>query len=97
MFHKPLLQEIVKDFSALNSHIDLIIQFVRDITHVVRSNDVNVIQRFPTTVNVETVDFKLFINVRSITLKYGTKTQFNIILFTLFIHMRQILHIESGE
>jgi hypothetical protein len=80
------LQELTTAFFDLNSYINSIIRSVRDASHVVRHNDVDAINLshlFPiqiarlTIVNVEMIDFIPFINLRSLTLKYGTRAQFD--------------------
>jgi hypothetical protein len=98
-------QEIVTAFSALNSHIDLIIRSMRDVTHAVKYNNanaINLLQLLPACighliiVNVEMIDFTSFINLRSLTLKYGTQRQFDTIR-PQYLPMLEILHIKGSE
>ncbi|CAF3918142.1 unnamed protein product [Rotaria sp. Silwood2] len=97
------LQEIVTAFSGLNSYIDSVIQSVIGASHVVRYSDaeaINSLHFFPTQiirliiVNVEIADFTALINLRSLTLKYGTQEQFNSIRPQYF-PMLEILHIKG--
>jgi hypothetical protein len=99
------LEEVSAAFSGLNSRIDSVIQLVRDAKHVVKYNDVeaiNLLQLFSTlisrlvVINVEMVDFSSLINLRSLTLKYGTQIQFDSIDAQHF-PMLEILHIRGNE
>ncbi len=99
------LQELVTTFSGLNTNIDSIIQLVRTANHVVRFNDINAIHllhSFPTQiarltiVNAETIDLTPLINLRSLTLKYGTETQFASIRPENF-PLLEILHIRGNQ
>ncbi|CAF4019717.1 unnamed protein product [Rotaria sordida] len=95
------LRELVKAFSGLNSYIDLIIESMTDIKHVVTYNDVNAIillQLRPTQighlviVHAEKVDFTSLINLRSLKLNFGTCAQFDSIRPKYF-PILEILHI----
>jgi len=97
------LRELITALFGLNSHINAIIRSVRGTSHVVRYNDVDAIkllQLFPiqighlTIVNIEMIDFPSLINLRSLTLKYGTQIQFDNIRPQHF-PMLEILHIKG--
>jgi hypothetical protein len=99
------LEELFKAFSGLNSHIDSVIRLVRGASHVVKYNDVeaiNLLQLFSAkisrlvVINVEMVDFTSLINLRSLTLKYGTEKQYDSIRPQYF-PMLEILHIQGNE
>jgi hypothetical protein len=99
------LQELLTAFSGLNSYIDSVIRLVRNVSHVVRHNDIdgmNLLQSFPTNivrlviVNFEIIDFTSLINLRSLTLKYGTETQFDSIRPQYF-PLLEILHIKGNK
>jgi hypothetical protein len=103
IFASLSLQEIVTAFYALNSHIDSIIRSMRNVSYIVRFNDVdglNVLQLFPASIghlmitNVETIDFTSFINLRSLKLRYGTQRQFNTIR-PQYLPMLEILYIKG--
>jgi hypothetical protein len=81
-------RELIKAFFGLNSYINSVIQLVRSASYEIDSNNVdaiNLLQLFPSqtgrliVANVEMVDFTSLNNLRSLTLKYGTHAQFNII------------------
>ena len=97
------LRELVATFSGLNTHFDSIVRFVRDGIHTVAYNnldDINLLQLFPTQIarlrvaNVETVDFSSLVNLRALTLKYGTNVQFDSVRPQHF-PMLEILHVEG--
>ena len=99
------LRELFTAFSGLNSHIDSVIRLVRDASLLVKYNDieaVNLLQLFSdkisrlVVVNVEMGDFTSLINLRSLTLKYGTEKQFDSIRPQYF-PMLEILHIRGNE
>jgi hypothetical protein len=80
------LEEIVTSFFGLNSCIDSIIRSVRNANHVVSYNDnkaVHLLHLFPTQIGrlivtrAPLVDFTSVINLRSLTMKYGTFAQFD--------------------
>ena len=86
IFVSLTLNKISTAFSGLNSHIDSIIRSVRTATHTVTYNDdkaVKLVQSFPVQINrlilthSPIVDFTPLINLRSLTLKYGTLAQFD--------------------
>jgi hypothetical protein len=95
------LQELIKAFFGLNSHIDSIIRLLRSASHTINCNNndaINLLHLFSAQisrlviVDAETVDFTSFINLRSLTLKYGTHAQFNSIRPQYF-PMLEILHV----
>ncbi|CAF4208617.1 unnamed protein product, partial [Adineta steineri] len=97
------LQQLVTSFSGLNFYIDSIIQSVRGKNHGIRYNDTDamkLLQLFPTLidrlviVNADMIDLKSLINLRSLTLEYGTKAQLNTIRPHYFPKL-QILHIKA--
>ncbi len=99
------LRELVTAFFGLNSYINSVIQSVRGITYLVKYNGddkTNLLHLFPTQigrlviVSVEMVDFTSLTNLRSLTLKYGTSTQFDSIR-PQNIPMLEILHIIGNE
>ena len=99
------VRELFAAFSGLNSYIDSIIQLTRDLNHVVISNDIdglNLLYLYSTQisrliiVNVEMVDLKSLINLRSLRLKYGSNTQFDTIRPENF-PILEILHIKGNE
>jgi hypothetical protein len=105
IFTSLSLQELSTAFSGLNSHIDSVIQLVRDAKHIVKYNDVeaiNLLQLFSAkitrlvVINVEMVDFTSLNNLRSLTLKYGTESQVNSIRPQYF-PMLEIVHIRGNE
>ncbi|CAF1264692.1 unnamed protein product [Adineta ricciae] len=78
--------ELCKTFSNLNSRINSIIQSMITVSHVVKYDDtdaINYLHCFPASIvrlvliHAKTVDFTSLINLRSLTLKYGTLAQFN--------------------
>jgi hypothetical protein len=82
------LRDIVKVFFGLNSYIDSLIRLLTNASHVIKYNDVdgiNLLQLFPSqfgrlvVINAEQADFTSLINLRSLTLKYGTSARFDII------------------
>ncbi len=97
------LDELVKSFFGLSSYIDSLIRSVRNANHMIiyNNNDaINLLHSFSSQINrlviihSESVDFKSLINLRSLTLKYGTHAQFNSIRPQYF-PMLEILHICS--
>ena len=87
-------QEIITAFSDLNSHVNSLIRFARDVSHKVRPENVDsidILQSYPTQISrleinsVANVDFTLLNNLPSLTLNYGTKIHFDM------IHPQQIL------
>ena len=99
------LQDIVRVFFGLNSYIDSIIRLVRNVSHTVKYNDIdaiNLLQSFRiqigrlVIINVEMADFTSLINLRSLTLKYGTKRQFEAI-HPQYFPLLEILHIKGNE
>ncbi len=99
------LRDIVTTFSGLNSYIDSLIRLIRDASHEVKYNDVdgiNLLQSFPAQIgrlvifSVEKADFTSLIHLRSLTLKYGTQAQFNIIR-PLHFPLLEILHVIGNE
>jgi hypothetical protein len=105
IFTSLSLQELSTAFSGLNSHIDSVIQLVRDAKHIVKYNDVeaiNLLQLFSAkitrlvVINVEMVDFTSLNNLRALTLKYGTESQVNSIRPQYF-PILEILHIHGNE
>lgn len=98
-------RDIVTAFFDLNSYINSVIRLVKDASHVVKHNDVdgiNLLNLFPTQIgrliiiNAENADFTTLINLRSLTLKYGTQKQFDSILPQHF-PMLEILHIRGNK
>jgi hypothetical protein len=99
------LEELIKAFSGLNSFINSIIQSVRDLNYVVKYKDVdslNLLYLYPTQisrliiVNIETADLTSLTNLRSLTWRYPTPTQFDTIRPQHF-PMLEILHIKGSE
>jgi hypothetical protein len=95
------IQELFKAFFGLNSHIDSIIRSVRNASHTINCNNndaINFLHLFSAQisrlviVDADAVDFTLLINIRSLTLKYGTYAQFNSIRPQYF-PMLEILHL----
>jgi hypothetical protein len=99
------LQEIITAFWDLNSHINSIIHYVKNGNHTVTNDDtkaVDLLHLFPTIIcrliimNSPNVDFTLLLNLRSLTIKYGSVTQFNVVRPEHF-RMLEILHIHGGK
>jgi len=99
------LQELSKAFSGLNSYINSMIQLVINTSHLVKYNDIdaiNLLHLFSTKiihltiVNVEKANFISLKNLRSLTLKYGTKMQIDTIRPQNF-PLLEILHIKGNE
>ena len=105
IFSSLPLRELVPTFFNLNSYIDSIIRFMRNVNHVVNYNDtkaLNLLHLFPSQigrlviVNAESVDFTALINLRSLTLRYSSRAQFDSIRPQYF-PMLEILHIYSSK
>ncbi len=105
VFSSLSLEEIVTAFSDLNSYINSVIRCVKDGNHVVTCNDtkaVELLHSFPTQIGrlVITyslnVDFTSLINLRSLTIKYGTLAQLDGIRPKHF-PMLEILHIRGSK
>lgn len=99
------LRELLATFFGLNYHIDSMIRLVRDISHVVKYKDedaINLLHLFPTSIihlifiNAENANFLSLNNLRSLTLKYGTETQFGTIRPQHF-PLLEILHIKGNN
>jgi hypothetical protein len=99
------LEELVTAFSGLTSYIDSIIRSTRGTSHLVRDNNVHAIQclnLFPTQITrlaiIHAVDVNLtaLINLRALTLKYGTHAQFDSIRPQFFPTL-EILYIHASE
>jgi hypothetical protein len=99
------LQEIIIAFSGLNSYIDSIIRSVRNTNHAVsyyNNKAVHLLDLFPTQIgrlivaHAPLVDFTSLINLRSLTIKYGTFAQFDGIRPEHF-PMLEILHIYASK
>ncbi len=99
------LQEIVTAFFGLNSYIDSIIRSVKRVNHVVSYNDtkaIDILHLFSTQIgrlviiHSPNVDFTWLINLRSLTIKYGTLAQLDRIRPEHF-PMLEILHICCGK
>jgi hypothetical protein len=97
--------EIVTAFSGLNSYIDSIIRCINDSNHAVTYSDTKAIQLlnlFPTQIcrliiiHSPNVNFTSLINLRSLTIKYGTLAQLDGIRPRHF-PMLEILHICGGK
>ncbi|UJR18864.1 hypothetical protein I4U23_021992 [Adineta vaga] len=97
------LPELVKAFCNLNSYIDSIIQSVNTVKYMVmvRYNEtvaINLLRFCPaaivrlTIIHATTVDLTSLINLRSLTLKYGTHIQFNSIRPQYFSKLK-VLHL----
>lgn len=78
------LRDIVKAFFHLNCHINSVIRSTTTLSHTVKSDEIistnlaNLFARQIThliAIHANVFDFKLFTNLRSLTLKYGTCTQ----------------------
>ena len=99
------LQEVVKAFSDLNSSIDTSIQAITNAIHTVTYNDtaaIGVLLAYPTCIgrlivtHSPAVDFTSLINLQSLTLKYGTRKQFDGIRPEHFSQL-EILHLCGSE
>ncbi len=99
------LKEIVTSFFGLNSHIDSIIRCIKCASHAITSHDtkaVDLLNSFPTQIGRllitrdVTIDFTSLINLRSLTLEYGTLAQLDGIRPQHFA-MLDILHIYAGK
>ena len=99
------LSEIVKTFSGLNSYINSCIQAVTTANHTVTYSDTSAADflcLFPTQIgrliitHSPTVDFTPLLNLRSLTLKYGTPAQFDGIRPQHFPQL-EILHLCGSE
>lgn len=95
------LRELITTFFGLNSHINSIIQSVRNASHIVRYNDpgaIKLLQLFPKQiarliiVKTDMVDFTSLSNLRSLTLKYVSETQLKSI-HSQYFPLLEILHI----
>ena len=80
------LSEIVTTFSALNSRIDAYIEAVTQTTHTISYSDtkaIDLVRLFPTQIgrliitHTPVVDLTPLTNLRSLTIRYGTVTQFD--------------------
>ena len=98
-------RELGKSFSDLNSYINSVINLMTDINHAVTQGEtdaINLLHSFPSTivclsvVHAKTVDLTSLINLRSLTLKYGTHDQFNSIRPKNFPNL-EILDIYASE
>jgi hypothetical protein len=105
VFDSLSLQEILTAFSDLNSYINSIIRCIKDQNHTVSYNDgkaVDLLHLFPTQMcrliitYSPNVDFTSLINLRSLTIKYGTLAQLDGIRPQHF-PMLEILHIHKGK
>lgn len=82
------LGEIVTTFFDLNSYINTMVRLVQDVSLKVEYHDndaISLLESFPRQIrhlvmeNIEKTDFTLSMNLRSLTLKYGTRIQLNTI------------------
>ena len=82
------LREIVTTFFNLNSYMNAMVGLVQDVSLKVEYHDtdaINLLESFPGQIrhlvmdNIEKTDFTLSMNLRSLTLKYGTRIQLNTI------------------
>jgi hypothetical protein len=98
-------KEIIKTFSGLNFYLDSTIRSINDGNLHVHLNDVesvNHINLYPNQIrrliliHSPNVNFMLSINLRSLTIKYGTISQINSIRPEHF-PMLEILHICGGK
>jgi hypothetical protein len=105
IFSSLSLQEIVTAFFDLNSYINAIIRCVKDGNHTVAYNDtkaVDLLHSFPTQfcqliiTYSPAADLTSLINLRSLTIKYGTLAQLDGIRPEHF-PMLEILHIRNGK
>ena len=105
IFSSLSLEETVITFSGLNSYIDLIIRSINDGIHTVSYNDTNdadLLYLYPAQIGrliitlSSDVDFTSLINLRSLTIKYGTFIQFDRIRPQYF-YMLELLHIFGGK
>jgi hypothetical protein len=99
------LEELVKAFFGVKAYINSIIRSVTNKSHMVMSNDskaINLLQSFPAQIGrlvisrATEVDFTPLINLRSLTLRYGTRIQFECIRPQNF-PMLEILHIYGSK
>ncbi len=99
------LDEIIVSFFGLNSYIDSIIRSINTARHVVSSNDtkaVDLLNSFPTQIGrlilsfSGKVNFTSLINLRSLTIQFGSAVQFDGIRPEHFPTL-EILHIESSK
>lgn len=99
------LKEIIKGFYRLNSYIDLIIRSINYASHTIKYKE-SVYIKFPYAyellinrliiIHADGVNLKLFTNLRSLTLKYGTEDQFNSIR-PQYLPQLEILHIYASK
>lgn len=98
------LREIVKIFHGLNSYINAMVGLVQDVSLKVEYHDIDAIdllESFPRQIrhlvmdNIEKTDFMLSMNLRSLTLKYGTRLQLNTIR-PLYIPFLETLRITGN-
>jgi hypothetical protein len=100
------LQELVKTFFGLNSNINSIIQSSDSkLSHVISYGDadaINLLYLFAiqikrlVIIRAGKVDFNSLINLGSLTLRYGTRAQYDSIRPQHFPKL-EILHIYAGE
>jgi hypothetical protein len=99
------LEEIISSFFGLNSRINSIIRCAKCISHTISSSDTTAVDQlklFPTQIGRlfitrgVTIDFTSLINLRSLTIEYGTLAQLNGIRPQHF-PMLEILHISAGK
>jgi hypothetical protein len=100
------LQELVKTFFGLNSNINSIIQSSDSkLSHVISYGDadaINLLYLFAiqikrlVIIRTGKVDFNSLINLGSLTLRYGTRAQYDSIRPQHFPKL-EILHIYAGE
>jgi hypothetical protein len=99
------LGEIITSFFGLNSRIDSIIRCMTGASHVISYNNkkaIDLLHLFPTQIGqlivtrARKVNFTSLINLRSLTMKYGTCAQFDGIRPEHF-PMLEILHIDASK
>jgi len=99
------LRNIVTMFFDLNSYINAMIRLVQDVSLKVEYHDtdaINLLESFPGQIrhlvinNIENTDFMLSMNLRSLTLKYGTQAQFNTIR-PQYVPLLETLRITGNE
>lgn len=99
------LREVIKAFAGLNAHIDSSIGALRNASHTLQdiaSETTDLLRLNPTQIGrlviskCSTADFSSLINLRSLTLKYGTGEQFDAIRPRNFPQL-EILHLCGGR
>jgi hypothetical protein len=98
------LQDIAGAFFGLNSHLDTIVRSVSRTSHVIRCDNIDAINLLHSfhlqiaqliVVNAEKVDFTSLMNLRLLTLKYGTPMQLDSIR-PLYFPMLEILNVTGN-